>query len=156
MNKYLVYLAGPITGLSYKEATAWREYVRNYFDERIETVSPLRKKSYLKDLDNIEKSYDNQWLLSSSKSIYRRDKFDCLRADLIFVNFLGATKISIGTSMEIAWAAEKGTPIVLVMDKYNIHNHPMIKEAADFIVEELDDGISLVHDILLPDDNLRS
>ena len=47
--KNLIYLAGPISGLSYGESTDWRQYVMDNLHEDVEGLSPLRAKDYLKE-----------------------------------------------------------------------------------------------------------
>ncbi|KWU17917.1 hypothetical protein [Burkholderia cenocepacia] len=147
-GKPLVYLAGPITGLSYGASTDWRGQVGANIDPQIELLSPMRHKDYLKGETAIAASYESH-VMSCAKGITARDRFDCMRADLILVNFLGAKSISAGTVMEIAWGDLQRTPIVLVMEKDNIHRHPMITEAAGFIVETLEEAITVVERILL-------
>jgi len=156
MTNYLIYLAGPIAGLNFKESTDWRQYVIDNLDPVIEGLSPLRKKPYLKDQDNLTGTYEN-WPLSTQRGIYARDRFDCHRADVVLVNLLdlaaddtGKQSVSIGTVMEIAWAAQNNTPVVLIMGEGNIHDHPMIREACPFIVNDLDEAIGLVHALLVP------
>lgn len=156
MNSYLIYLAGAISGLTFEESIDWRQYVIDNLDNRIEGLSPLRNKQYLQGQATLCGHYD-QWPLSTPAGIYARDRFDCHRADLVFVNLLecgvddtGKQIVSIGTCMEIAWSAQNNTPIVLLMDDDNIHNHPMIREACPFIVDSLDEGLDLIHSILLP------
>lgn len=153
---HLVYLAGPISGMEFKDTINWRQYVMDKFHPDIKGLSPLRKKEYLNTEGILTGTYDD-WPLSTQKGIYARDKFDCHRADLLFVNFLdcgtddnGKRAVSIGTCMEIAWAAHNDTPIVLVMEDGNVHDHPMIREACPFIVDNLDEAIDLVHAILIP------
>jgi len=149
MKSYLVYLAGPISGLSFIESTNWRQYVIDNLDTQIEGLSPLRKKEYLKDHDNITGHYD-EWPLSTQRGIYARDRFDCHRADVVLVNLLNTQIVSIGTVIEIAWAAQNNTPVVLIMENGNIHDHPMVREACPFIVHDLDEAIGLVHALLVP------
>lgn len=150
MSKHLynVYLAGPITGLAYTAATDWREYVKSHIRNDILVCSPLRAKRYLENETNIADSYEN-WPLSSSKGLTTRDRFDVMRCDLLFVNLLGTTKVSIGTVMEIGWADMLRKPIVLLIeDEGNIHDHAMIRECAGFRLNNLDDGIILTERIL--------
>lgn len=149
MSDYLIYLAGPIAGLNYKESTDWRQNVIDSIDSKIECLSPLRKKQYLKNCGTLDGTFDN-WPLSTQRGIYARDRFDCHRADLVLVNLYGAKIISIGTCMEIAWAAQNNTPVVLVMEDGNLHEHPMILEACPFIVNNLNEAIGLVHALLVP------
>lgn len=153
MNKPTIYLAGPITGLSYDGATDWREETIRAFENEITCFSPLRAKTYLAGLKNIPDSGTiySPFPLSSQRGIFCRDSFDVNRCDLLLVNLLGADRVSIGTVMEIAWAAQLRKPIVAAMEDNNIHNHAMIREAMPFIVPTLDDALHLTRCILLPD-----
>lgn len=160
MNRPMVYLAGPITGLNYEGCTDWRQKAIDYFNEQnIAGLSPMRAKEYLKKHKTIQDSYENgvQAVLSGQRGIFARDRFDCFRADLVIVNMLGAKRVSIGTVMEIAWANSQNIPIVLIMEKgdpqtdtYNIHEHSMLREACPFRVSTLEEGLDLTRIILLP------
>lgn len=149
MSKPTVYLAGPITGLSFDRATDWRQTAKAYFEDKgIDALSPLRGKSYLDKELNIKDSYEDL-PLSSARGIYTRDRFDCNRADVVLINLLGATKVSIGTVMEIAWADAAGKPIVLIIDTTgNVHDHAMVREAAGFRVNNLDEALFIVNVLL--------
>lgn len=145
-----VYLAGPITGLSYGGCTDWRNYCIDELGKvGIKGLSPLRMKAYLEKSTSIKDVY-NEHPLSTGKGITTRDRHDCQTCDVILVNFLGAKTVSIGTVLEIAWADAVRTPIVLVMEKENnIHEHSMIRELAGFRVETLDEGLNIVKAILV-------
>lgn len=146
---FLLYLSGPITGLSYGGAVDWREYVATKLPPHISALSPMRAKTYLANEKKLGHSYEEH-PLSSSKGIIHRDRFDTFRCDMILVNFLGAEKVSIGTVMEIAWADAARTPIVLAMEKGNVHDHGMVREAAGFIVPTLDEAIQIAIAVLSP------
>lgn len=152
-EKFLVYLAGPITGLSYDGCTEWRTWVKENIDEEILTLSPMRGKQYIKERSEngvVDMSYEDTHL-SSAKGINTRDYNDVRRADAIFVNFLGAKIVSIGTVMEIAWARAFSIPVVCVMEKDNIHSHSMLNYACGIITETLEEGILNLEALLLPD-----
>jgi hypothetical protein len=87
--------------------------------------------------------------MSCAKGITTRDRMDCMRSNMVIANFLGATKTSIGSVMEIAWADSARIPIVLVIDKDNVHQHPMITECAGFIVSTLEEGMTVLERTLL-------
>lgn len=144
-----VYLAGPISGLSFDGANDWRlDFINKLASHGIRGLSPLRSKDYLKKEDNLRDEY-NEHVLSCSRGIYTRDRYDSLNCDILFVNLLGATKVSIGTMMEIAWADSKKTPIVLAIEKEgNIHDHAMIREATGFRVDSLMSGLNVIRAIL--------
>lgn len=158
-----VYLGGPITGLSYVGCTDWREdAIEALSKHNIQGLSPLRGKDYLANEKSISDNYNdgvrsNESLgrlasvMSSQRGIYARDFFDCHRADALIVNLLGAERVSIGTVMEIAWAASNQTPIILIMEKEgNIHEHSMLREACAFRVETLEDALHVCVATLAP------
>ncbi|KPK54153.1 MAG: hypothetical protein AMS22_06220, partial [Thiotrichales bacterium SG8_50] len=101
---------------------------------------------YLAAEECISNDYDT--VLSCSRGIMTRDRFDCTRCDLLVVNFLGATKVSIGTVMEIAWADLKRIPIIVISEDDNIHNHGMISEATGFRVESVETALTVAEAIL--------
>lgn len=159
MYKYSVYLAGPISGLDLEEGEGWRQVAVDHLAEcDIAAFSPLRKKDYLKGEGHILGAYDD-WPLSTQRGIYARDRFDCHRVDAVIANLHsdycgiednGSQKVSIGTVMEIAWAAQNNTPVVLILDDDNIHHHPMLMEASPFVVDNLAEALALVDAILRP------
>jgi nucleoside 2-deoxyribosyltransferase len=148
--KHYVYLAGPITDLSFQGASDWREAVAAQLDsDRIETLTPLRGNEFLrheKKLTNGE--YPNA--LTTVKGINRRDMFDTSRSSAVLVNLLGTQKISVGTVMEIGWAFMARVPSVVVMEKDNIHRHAMVEDCATYIVETIEEAVQIVK-ILLND-----
>jgi len=77
-----------------------------------------------------------------------RDYFDCTTCDILIVNLLGYTRVSIGTVMEIAWAHAHRIPIICIMEEGNIHDHPMINEAIGFRVESVYDAIDVARAVL--------
>jgi len=144
-----VYLAGPITGLTWEEATEWRTKVSSELKPLgIICYSPLRAKNYLAKFDKLADNYP-EFTLSSTRGIYTRDRWDATRCDVLFVNFLNAKRISIGTVLEIAWADSADRPIILVMEEDNPHRHSMIMECAGYVVPTLDEGIHVVKSLLI-------
>ena len=142
-----VYLAGPITGESYQSATDWRQLVIEQMPIGITAISPLRGKYYLEKFKDIKDSYEDI-PLSSSRGITTRDRFDVMNCDVLLVNLLGAKTVSIGTVMEMAWADILRKPIILVIeDQSNIHEHAMIREIVGFRVNNIQDGLRLLHAI---------
>lgn len=144
---YKIYLAGGISGLSYDESVAWREYAKSRFLPNIIGLSPMRGKSYLAQEKSIGDHYSDT-LLSTARAITTRDHFDTKRADLLLINLLNAPKVSIGTMIEIGWASAYRVPIIVVMDEGCVHDHAMVRECASFIVKTLDEGIHIVNAIL--------
>lgn len=144
-----MFLSGPITGLTFSESVAWRdEAINKLSSNNIIGFSPMRGKDHLKNETDIKDHYDH--ILSQPKSINRMDYFDVKRSDAVLVNLLNAKRASIGTIMEIAWAYEMGKPIVIAMEKNNMHQHAMINECADFVVEDLNTAVEVITHLLIP------
>lgn len=141
-----VYLAGPITGLTYVEAAlTWRSEVTEVLEScGIHVRCPLRGKEYLINQGKLEKQYLHLSPLSSPQGIVRRDFNDVKTCDLILVNFLGYDKASIGTTWEIGAAYALQKPVVVVMEPKSIHDHPFITQSATYVFDKLDDGVDAV------------
>lgn len=151
MTQPKVYLAGPITGLSYDGAQDWRKIVADQL-RPIHCLTPLRGKEYLRDvkggLSGTGEEYAHLGPLSLPRGVMTRDRWDATRCDVLFVNLLGATRVSIGTVMEIAWADLRRTPIVCCMEQGNVHEHMMLAEALGYRVDRLSDACDIVRSLL--------
>jgi nucleoside 2-deoxyribosyltransferase len=151
-----VYLAGPIGGLTYDEATKWRDHVTNELGRfGIKCLSPLRAAIHLRHADGLLGDCEIQAgtkpaveAMSTPKGVVTRDKFDATHCDVLLVNLLEAKKVSIGTCVEIGWANALNIPIIVVMEADNIHSHAFVRESASFITESLSDSVYIVKAIL--------
>lgn len=137
-----VYLAGPIKDQSYGAATDWRDKATAGFKPGIVGISPMRLKEFLKTATKIGDSYEDD-LLSNSRAIYVRDKYDCTHADAILAYM---PIVSVGTIMELGWADGHNIPIVIVTELPNIKDHPLPAGAA-IMVKNLDEGITVINGI---------
>lgn len=151
----LIYLAGPIAGLTYGESVDWREKIIYGLPDHIRTISPMRGMKHLEELTAGKplgtESYD-MYPMSTGKAINHRDYWDVQRCDVMFVNLLGATKVSIGTVMEIAWARAFGKPVILVMeDEGNVHEHVMLTFPASYRVNNLKMAVNIMN-VICSDD----
>lgn len=149
-----VYLAGPISGLTFDDADEWRIYAREMLRrQNIDGLSPLRGKAYLRALGSLTTQCLREGeagIMSLPRSIMARDYYDALHCDVLLVNLLGAPRISIGTMMEVAWCYQARTPIVCCMEHDNVHEHAMLSEAIDFRVSSLDEALAICVAILSP------
>lgn len=148
-SDFLVYLAGPISGLSYDQAEGWRKIAKDSLAEAgIKAVSPLRGKDYLRKIGAISahaRDYADLNCLSTPRGIMTRDRFDATRCNALLVNLLGAKIVGIGTTMEIAWADLCRIPVVCVMEATgNIHDHAMLNEAIGYRVDTLEEAIHVI------------
>jgi nucleoside 2-deoxyribosyltransferase len=142
-----VYLVGPISGLSYAEATEWRVYAAAKLAEYgVTALDPMRDKAFLEGERILGNNYSHT--LARPKGITVRDRNDVFRADAILANFLTAKKCSCGSPIEFGWADAKQKTVVMVTSEDNPFNHAMMREIAGFVVDDLDEGIDVVLSVL--------
>jgi nucleoside 2-deoxyribosyltransferase len=143
-DKLNLYLAGPITGCTYRGATGWRHKLAEEAQALgFNVYSPMRGKEDLKSVKRLRShGYDSP--MSTDKAIIRRDRFDVLRADVVLANLSGATIISVGTIFELAWAYDHGKYVIIVMENNNIHSHAFVEQSASAVVETLDDALTVL------------
>jgi len=147
MRTEFVYLAGPMSGLTYEDALAWRveatEALRRISASassvHYHTLDPCRGKEYLTGsvLAGVD-TKDQGW----GDIIVPRDKYDVLRSAIVLVNLLPGEKVgkvSIGTMFEIAWAADHGRYTIVVMRHGDpVHDHEFVRKNASIVVPNLD------------------
>lgn len=148
-----VYLCGPISGLTYTQARkSWRQEAAHILDSHgIQALSPLRAQEISKSENPntvIDKLGHEDKVTWTAKGITTKDRFLLEKSDIVLVNFLEAEKVSIGSVLEFGWADAYRKPVVLCMQKDNIHSHGMINEIAGFIVPTLEEGLKVTIDLL--------
>ena len=148
---YTVYLAGGISGIPKDVYRAWRDKVTKELWEE--------GQKYKTDIYTLDPCNSDDWLRESgytSKETFedstrKKDLYDVARCDLVFVNFLPSTQVSKGTLIEIGYAMALNKPIVIVMNKGNIHEHTFVyKGDRVFKTDDLDIGIQIATNLLLP------
>ena len=132
MRTKLIYLAGPVTNTSWEEAVAWRKQVHStLLDMGMDVLNPVRHGANAGD--------------KFITYICRQDVENC---NVLFVNLLGAEKISIGTVIEIAWADMMRKPIVLVIDDDYEWDYGIFREITPFRAKTLEDGIDYIRTLV--------
>jgi nucleoside 2-deoxyribosyltransferase len=154
-----VYLAGPITGLTYDDGQDWRlqaiEWLQAY---GIAGRSPLRCKEFLKSIGTIT---DHRTLeianpLSMDAGIITRDRNDVMTCDAVLMNLSGAKGVSIGTMIEVGWADAFRKPLIVVMENSgSCHEHAMVRCAAGYRVTDLKAGLAICATVL-GENNVRA
>lgn len=146
-----IYLAGPITGLTYAEsAFGWRETIKTLLPE-FDLFSPMRGKDFLAK-DGVLRGADERHPVSSINGILGRDRNDVRTCDLMIACFLEDPGVpSLGTAMEFGWADAWRKPIIMVAEPTSAQrNHPMLQGAATYIVDTLQEAAELSKHLLLP------
>lgn len=143
------YLAGPICGLTFAEANAWRNRVTAQLPGW-DCLSPLRGKEHLAGVGPLTDNFDG------GMAAVEQDLMDIRRSDVVLVNFAGASdRASIGTAAEIGFAcALQGgvrvlpprckPHILVVLGDHNVHDHVFVRYMADQIVSNLGDAIEVL------------
>ena len=169
MSKPLVYVAGPIAGHTYDGATEWRSFIQSQLPE-CEILTPMRGKEWLDKFDempltaqtlmasnNGELQKQGKTIsvlhqqMSSEKGIIRRDTWDVSRCNLVFANLLPgdeSDKVSIGTACEVYLAGFLHTPVVTILEKDGIHDHPFITGSSWVVVHSVEEGIMAARIVL--------
>lgn len=154
MSQRYIYLSGPITGLTYKQARhGWRQQVaENLQDYGIKVLSPMRHEGHLAELERKQISEKNlesvNHFFSQPKMIVAKDLLDIDMSDLVLANFQGFKKISQGSIAEIGYAYGKGKPIITVMEDNNVHNSVFIREMSDAVLDNMDDAINVIKSLM--------
>lgn len=129
-NKMKVYLAGPINDCSDSECRDWRERMKQEFPN-VEFLDPMRR-----DYRNLES-------VETATEIVENDKRDILDTDLVFVYH---DKPSVGTSMEILFAFDRGI-YVLTVGCTGKPLSPWILYHSTEIVDTIEKGIEKLKEI---------
>lgn len=141
----LIYLAGPMTGMTLEHVTTWRKKARLALEEAGFTVlDPARGLMFLEPESVVKDAYEDE-TTENKHVVFTRDKFDSTRADILFVNLKHATRISIGTMMEMAWAFLAGRFVVTVIEKEgNPHMHAFVRETSSIRFDDPEDACDYI------------
>ena len=171
-----VYLAGPITGLTYGNARhGWRDEFALMLPEHIVPLSPMRGKDALMGVEEMQGDPDmySDNALCASPGIIARDRNDIKNCDVMVACFLGAMDHpSIGTAVEFGWADAYRKPVVMVIENdpsvpytdkdgithsminpietRNIHLHAFLTEIAGYRTNNLEEAAQIVKCLLTP------
>ena len=135
-----IYLAGPINGCDDHVANAWRDSTIEHFDYipryrgEIEWLNPMSRDYRGKEAGSIAE-------------IVTLDKRDVDRSNILVARVL---KPSVGTSMEILYAWERGIPVILWVDA-GTDTSPWLLYHATTVVLGFDDAMEAIERMLVID-----
>ncbi len=143
MNKQRsVYLSGPMTGCSFQEANDWRVTAAHIFGSYdIETLSPMRGEHGSEPMH--------------PRTMTARDRMDLKGSDLVLMNLLDATRVSIGSMIELGWADLLQIPVIVVGSAGNRHQHVMVNSIIAATTMDLSEAVELCLVLLNVEGNLR-
>jgi nucleoside 2-deoxyribosyltransferase len=156
--KRMIYLAGPITGLTHDEArygwrTEFKEMLEGMGLDHISCNSPMRGKEFLKDHGVLSSGHDYPaHAMATPEGITTRDYNDVRECSAMVACYLESNnKPSLGTAAEFGycWALQK--PIITVgpEDEINVR-HLMLKRMTGYRVDNLEDAAVIVAHLLTP------
>jgi len=150
MKGLKVYLAHPISGLSYDEVIEYYSEISKILESVGYIVfHPMKAKDVLKGEKKFEKSGYVSNPVVKDHAIKERDKWMVKNSDILFVNFENTKDVSIGCVAELAWADDTPTVhSIVVLPKNNIHNHAFIKEMADIIFETTEEALEYLEALI--------
>ena len=135
-----IYLAGGMSGLSFKDSNGWRAVVTMALEShgcntgRLIIINP-------NDYYNFqEKTYETE------REVREFDLYKLRHSDLVIVNFNDPK--SIGTAQELAVAAEHRIPVV-GLNRDGVDLHPWLQECVNRMFVSMDDLIQYVNDFYL-------
>ena len=137
-----IYIAHPISGDSFESVVSYYEHLRDRLIYRgYKVLCPMTGKGYLRtELKFKAHGYEGK-PMSTNHAIVERDRWMIGQSDIILVDLLGATRVSIGCMFELAWAMDIGKHTIVIMEMNNIHRHSFVIDAADVLFETLDEAL---------------
>lgn len=146
---FKIYCVHPISGSTPEE-------VFNYYDTTLkrltemgfDVLTPMFGKGEIRTAEKyVFQAKNHEGPVTNKHAIFGRDRWMVKQADIIYANFLGAKKASIGGCFELCWANDEHKQIVLVMDRDNIHQHAFVLEAATIIFETEEEAFAYLEKI---------
>ena len=136
-----IYCVHPISGLSSDEVFDYYEGTQHEMTKiGYDVFVPMFGKGNLRT--ELEfKAHDYRGPLTTNHAIFNRDKWMVKQADILYANFIGAKRVSIGSMFELAWGSDNGKQVIVVMEKDNIHMHAFVLEAATIVFETEQEAI---------------
>jgi len=150
----MVYLAGPITGLTHDEARdGWRKDFASLMPEHIYCNSPMRGKDMLKDWGVLTSGAgypDNA--MTTPEGITSRDFNDVKTCDAMIACFLESNDhLSGGTFMEYGFAHALQKPIIGIGPAHDPNlQHLMAQRVMGWRVDGLEEAANIVSLLLTP------
>ena len=139
-----IYLAGPMSGLTWDEALAWREKVEVELGRDWRVISPVRPQVEMDrtKIITLQTQKDDELnLWDTATALVATDTFFIDQSDWVLANLLNTKKPSFGTVWELGYAYATRKKIVVLMTPEDAHNHPFTRRGVDIFTPSLEDAI---------------
>ena len=135
MNNFTIYLAGAMTGLTFKAMTDWRIKIKQEL-----LKSSAKSLIVINPVNYYNFSHPQH---DSEKKVMEYDLWRLKDSNLVIVNLNKPD--SIGTAMELMCAKKNNIPIIgLCENKYYTDVHPWLKECCNKVLFTMKDLINYV------------
>ena len=137
-EKMTIYLSGPIMDEHAGLAREWRQEAGKLLKDRFRLLDPMQRKFVDRQVD-------------SANEIVEFDLQDVRNADIILVNY---NKASIGTSMEVFYAAYCQGKFVVTFSPYTFENcSPWMVKFSTKILPTLEDACNYIRTNFSPEES---
>lgn len=145
--KPVLYLAGPMGELSWKEASEWRRHVHDELDDKWTVLSPITgqfNKDQANEIIPIPTQEDKQWrpIEHTASGFVSQDEWYIERCDWLLANFMDVKKVSVGTVCELALAYGLKKKIISVIQPGSPHDHGFIRRWSNIFTKDLEEAIA--------------
>lgn len=150
MKNLKIYCAHPISGLTWNTVVTYFNNIHDKLESMgFEVFNPMTGKSEIRtEVNRRFRSVNFKSVVATNHAIFERDQWMVRNSDILYLDLTGIKTISIGCTMELAWASLLGKYTVVVMDKENVHRHAFIIEAADIIFEDVDTALAYLQKLV--------
>jgi nucleoside 2-deoxyribosyltransferase len=153
-EKCSIYLAGPMSGLTWQEALGWRRTCEAELSRYWRLINPVRSQSepssetdIIPHSTQLDKDYKD--LHHTATGITAQDEFFIDQSDWILANFLNAREVSIGSVWELGYGWRGGKKILSVIEPGSCHDHGFIRRRSHVFTPNLDEAIEFFKAIAL-------
>ena len=145
--KPTIYLAGPISGLTWDQALTWREQTVIHLAKHFHILDPLKPQrgkmtNRMDIITGPSREATDLPIHFTGSGLVTSDEFYVRKSDFLFVNFLySSDQISAGTlwEMGLAWGLNKF--IVTVIQPENIHDNVFVRRRSHIFVPTYGEAI---------------
>lgn len=121
---YRVYFAHPISGGNFESIQKYFSMIEERFEGKCQIVRPMIEKDFVRP--DLKDRAESMKIGATNYSIAQRDYLLVRSCDVIMADLSDATRPSIGTMCEIAWAFPD-KHIIVAMDREGHHKHGLLR-----------------------------
>lgn len=153
-DKPSIYLAGPMSGLTWRQALSWRRECEAELSKDWRLINPVRAQVPEERMDDtipsttqLDTEKVDLWVTATG--VTSQDEFYIDQSDWILANFLQATHVTIGSVWELGYGWGTRKKILSVIEPGSIHDHAFIRRRSHVFTPSLDEAIQFFKAIAL-------